>query len=322
MNATLPSSTVPVPPTAPVNARNTKQRRYCFTINNPTIDPSYDDSVLRYLVFGRETAPTTGTPHLQGYLESHQDVRITALHRIPGFESAHFLIARGTAEQNRTYCTKGGDFVEFGAPSAGKGTRNDLTHVRDILKQQPNTTGLKRILEEHPGDFIRYHRGINAALELMRPNPIPPPNIELREWQAELMDLIEEHEPHPRKIHFYIDPRGAAGKSFFARYLYSLKPDDTLILSNAKHDRLYACYTGQTRVVFDMTRSLDDEHDNMPYQVMENIKNGYKPPGMYGVPPCFFAIPHVIVFTNQTPKMNGLSEDRFDLHYLSSTAAY
>lgn len=312
---------IPAPPTAPTNGRNTNARRYCFTINNPSIDPAFDDSILRYLLFGRERAPTTGTPHLQGYLECVKDTRITRLHSIPGFESAHFLCARGTWKQNYDYCTKGGDFVEFGTHSAGKGTRTDLERCRDILREKPNSDGLRDILNEHPADLIRYHRGLEFAMNLLKPEP-KPIECTLRDWQQELMDIIEEHQPHPRKIHFYVDPRGAAGKSFFARYLYSLKPNDTLILSNAKHDRLYHAYTGQARVIFDMTRSLDDEHDNLPYQVMENIKNGYRPPGMYGVPPQFFNIPHVIVFTNNTPKMNALSEDRYDIHYLSSTAAY
>lgn len=291
-------------------------KRWCFTINNPISEPALHSS-LSYLVYGRETAPTTGTPHLQGYLESKQNVRITGLHKLPGFESAHFLRARGTPEQNRDYCTKGGDFVEFGTISGGKGSRTDLTHIRDIISEQPNRSGLKRIADEHPGDFIRYHRGIERMVELYKKPPPANNSIEYRPWQEDLLNIIEEGEVDPRKIHFYIDPQGAAGKSFMARQLYALYPDKTLVLSNAKHDRLYYSYEGQTIIIFDMTRSPDDEHDHYPYQVMENMKNGYRPPGMYGKPPEFFSIPHVIVFCNSTPNMNALSQDRYQLHYLS-----
>jgi len=298
-----------------------KTRRYCFTINNYSVLPTFDETKLCYLVFGKEIAPTTATPHLQGYLELKTPQRISYLHKIPGFESAHFLPARGTAQQNRDYCTKGGDYNEFGNPGPGSGARTDLSHCRDILAENPNTHGLKRILLEHPGDFIRYHSGLEKAAKLLKPD-LAPVEAELRPWQLELMDLIEEHSPHPRQIHFYIDSEGAAGKSFMARYIYSLRPADTLVLSNAKHDRMFHNYSGQSRIIFDMNRSLDDDHDNMPYAVMENIKNGYKPPGMYGSPPEFFKPPHVIVFCNSAPKMNALSQDRYDLHYLSSTNAY
>ncbi|AXH73400.1 MAG: putative viral replication protein [Circoviridae sp.] len=309
-------SDVPTPATEPVPARSTG-RRYCFTVNNPTIDPSFDSTILRYLLFGRELAPTTGTPHLQGYLETKTPTRITRLHTIPGLESAHFLLARGTSDENRAYCTKSGNYLEFGTPGPGAGARTDLTACVAILREHPNRTGLKRILDEHPGDYIRYWRGFESASQLIRPHPEPEPDVTLRDWQIELMDILEEHEPDKRKIHFYIDPKGAAGKSWMARYLYCLAPDKTLVLSNAKHDRLYHVYDGQSRVIFDMTRSPDEQGDHMPYQVIENIKNGYKPPGMYGSQPQFFKRPHVVVFSNQTPNMTALSECRYDLHYLS-----
>lgn len=294
----------------------TPYKRWCFTINNPVNEPQLHEK-LKYLVYGRETAPTSGTPHLQGYLETHSNIRITGLHKIPGFESAHFIQARGTPQQNRDYCTKGGDFVEFGTISAGRGERTDLAAVRDILKEQPNRAGLKRVLDEYPGDFIRYHGGLEKAMKLLRPDLPVDTNVELREWQVELMDLFEEHSPHPRKIFFFVDPQGAAGKSFFCRHFFSLYPSKTVVLSNAKFDRLYNAYNGEKYVFFDLTRSPDDEHDQYPYQVMENIKNGYKPPGMYGSLPEFHPVPHVVVMCNQTPKMTALSSDRYEIKYLS-----
>lgn len=304
------------PTTEPATSQS-KSRRYCFTVNNWTIHPHYDDAVLSFLCYGEETAPTTGTLHLQGYLECKKPTRITALHKIPGLEQAHFLIARGTGEQNTTYCSKGGRYTAHGNLGPGAGARTDLNACRDILREQPNRAGLKRVLDEFPGDFIRYHNGLEKAVKLLKPNIAPMQDVVLREWQVDLMDLIEEHSPHPRRIHFYVDPQGAAGKSFMARYIFTLNPENTLILSNGKHLHLYNCYEGQKVVIFDMTRSPDDEHDHYPYQVMENIKNGYKPPGMYGSLPEFFTIPHVIVFCNKAPNMTALSNDRYDIHCLS-----
>lgn len=304
----------------PVTPVRGTHRAYCFTVNNPEFDPEFDRR-FRYMVFGRETAPTTGTPHLQGYIYCHSPMRITTLHTIPGLERAHFIVARGTPDQNREYCIKEGDYKEFGTlPQQGK--RSDLSACMEILKDNPTRSGMKRVLEEHPGDFIRYHKGFEKACEYLEKPPDQPAYEELREWQQELMNVIEETNPHPRHIHFYVDPLGGEGKSFMARLIYSLYPTKTLVLSNAKHDRLYHVYHGQTIIIFDMTRSLDDEHDNLPYQVMENMKNGYKPPGMYGTPPSFYPIPHVIVFCNQKPKQGALSADRYNITELSFNAAY
>jgi len=40
------------------------------------------DDVLRFIVFGKETCPTTGTPHLQGYLEVFKDSGFAAIHKL------------------------------------------------------------------------------------------------------------------------------------------------------------------------------------------------------------------------------------------------
>lgn len=95
-----------------------RSRNFIFTLNNYTdqhvallnrLAPS-----LRYLVYGREVAPTTGTPHLQGFAIFANARTLSAVTRLmPG---AHVEIARGSPEQCRTYCIKDGDYAEFGTP--------------------------------------------------------------------------------------------------------------------------------------------------------------------------------------------------------------
>lgn len=82
--------------------------RFCFTINNYT-DNDIElvcDLDSTYLVFGKEIAPSTGTPHIQGYVVF--DPRSP-----PGLRSlrvlvprAVWIIARGTSSENRRYCLK------------------------------------------------------------------------------------------------------------------------------------------------------------------------------------------------------------------------
>ena len=105
---------------------NTKtlSRGWCFTINN------YADETIvalkaiecQYLVFGRETAPSTGTQHLQGFVYFDSPKRFSALKKLLP-EGAHIEKAKGNCIQNREYCTKDGAFEEQGTlPSQGKRT--------------------------------------------------------------------------------------------------------------------------------------------------------------------------------------------------------
>ena len=96
--------------------RGVKAKNWCFTINNytgfPTDLPSGPPPV-RYLCFGKEVAPTTGTPHLQGYISF-----VNAVYRpsrfLQQYGNGHFERAFGSADENAEYCKKDGDFTEFG----------------------------------------------------------------------------------------------------------------------------------------------------------------------------------------------------------------
>ena len=95
--------------------RGFKAKNWCFTINNykdfPKELPSGPPPV-RYLCFGKEVS-STGTPHLQGYISF-----VNAVYRpsrfLQQYGNGHFERARGTADENAEYCSKEGDFTEFG----------------------------------------------------------------------------------------------------------------------------------------------------------------------------------------------------------------
>lgn len=96
-----------------------KTRAFCFTLNNYTsteyawlFDPVHLGVVYSYLVCGKEVAPTTGTPHLQGYVYfKHQKTLAAASKFIP---RASLRAAGGDAEANYIYCSKDKDFEEVG----------------------------------------------------------------------------------------------------------------------------------------------------------------------------------------------------------------
>jgi len=95
----------------PVNP-NAKIRGWLFTWNNypATYRDTLDELECRYVCAGEEIAPTTGTPHLQGYVYFSAQKRLSSLRRLlPG---CHLLPANGTAKQNRDYCAKSRDVDE------------------------------------------------------------------------------------------------------------------------------------------------------------------------------------------------------------------
>lgn len=65
----------------------------------------------RYLFFGREVG-SKGTPHLQGYVVFKNARSLAAVKNL--VERWHVEIARGSADQNVEYCSKGGDITEIG----------------------------------------------------------------------------------------------------------------------------------------------------------------------------------------------------------------
>jgi len=86
-----------------------KFRAFVFTWNNYTpedeehIQTTIKDQA-RYIVYGREIAPTTGTPHLQGYVYFTNQRQFKSVKRL--FRNNYVDIAGGSADQSAVYCLK------------------------------------------------------------------------------------------------------------------------------------------------------------------------------------------------------------------------
>lgn len=87
-----------------------RHRGFCFTFNNYPANVEEQLSTIDcvYLVAGFETAPTTGMPHIQGYLYYSNNKSVTAARRslqsiMPG---CHVEVAKGSPRQNDVYCRK------------------------------------------------------------------------------------------------------------------------------------------------------------------------------------------------------------------------
>ena len=102
-----------------IGIKRRRQRRWCFTIyphkhaygkfpmpSGGYIHP-FAESRVRYLIYNTERCPKTGTLHLQGYLECMSPVDFLVVKRdILQSMTANIREAKGSAAQNREYCSK------------------------------------------------------------------------------------------------------------------------------------------------------------------------------------------------------------------------
>lgn len=185
-----------------------------FTLNNYT-EETYSSllSLLRsntkYWIVGKEVAPTTGTPHLQGYVEFNVQRTVNSV--IKSFKGCHVEIRRGTREQARDYCAKGGDFEEHQDGFQPQGTRTDLkqnfTTMREAVIEADSYQAIKKA-----ECYLTWHE-------------------EKRDWKPE--------------VHWFYGETGT-GKSRKARYILG---DDVYTKNEAS--KWWNGYDGHADVIID-----------------------------------------------------------------------
>lgn len=153
-----------------------RHKGFVFTWNNPdstkTADALVEEIWVKlsenncdYLIGGLETAPTTGTLHLQGYCHFPHARTFNSIKKLLP-SGCHIESANGTASDSKAYCSKDGNFAERGnCPEQGK--RNDLATIK------------KAVIEEHKDvgeilDLIGNHQQLKFAENLQRYRVLQP----------------------------------------------------------------------------------------------------------------------------------------------------
>lgn len=141
----------------------TKVRGWCFTINNFTEElydklaewfcREFEEGKLVYGIMGLEhisdsasprpsetSASGLGgdkdkgekTPHIQGYVYWKNPRTWSKLREITD-KRAHVEVAKGSPKDNQKYCSKEGNYEEFGKCPVGQGKRTDLDEMKTRL---------------------------------------------------------------------------------------------------------------------------------------------------------------------------------------------
>lgn len=131
-------------------------KNWCFTSYNVDEPPVFDPRTQSYLCYGREVCPTTNRPHLQGYIQYKSRTRLpTCKKAVPG---AHFEPSKGTAQENITYCSKDGNFTEFGSPTLSSGAGSVFSSVITAARENR----IQSIETDYPGVFLRYKKTLES----------------------------------------------------------------------------------------------------------------------------------------------------------------
>lgn len=150
-----------------------RNRNYCFTWNNYT-DASEEYLAnldqAKYVAYSKEVAPTTGTPHLQGYISfKNAKTVVQARALLPG---CHVLVMIGSIRQNDVYCSKEGQLIEHGEKpmsndNKGRAEQMRWQRARDFAKEGK--------LDEIDADiFVRCYSTLKriASDYVVKPTPL------------------------------------------------------------------------------------------------------------------------------------------------------
>ena len=114
-------------------------------------------STVIYAIIGKETSPSTGHLHLQGFVNVHGLKWATLKGKLP---QGHIELAKGTDMQNHDYCSKENIIFEQGVPST-MGKRNDLETIYTDIE---GGMQFQSLVLKHRSSVFRYERIIRSMM--------------------------------------------------------------------------------------------------------------------------------------------------------------
>jgi len=288
-------------------------RRYCFTLNNYTdqdveaLKTLGDRESTRYLVFGYEVG-ANGTPHLQGFVIFDHSLSFDLAKRRVS-PRAHLEAAKGNSKQAAEYCKKDGNFLEFGDFPGNQGKRTDWDGYKEWVIELGRVPSRKEIVLKFPGLYARYRRACVDYAEAIAPPPVLTESEPRFGWQTQVAGIIDGV-PNDRTVNFVVDPEGNSGKSWICKWAMSKHPDRVQIFRVGKRDDLAYCIDIDKDIfLFDIPRG---QMTYLQYSVLESMKDRMIfSPKYESSFKILRKVPTVIVFSNEQPDMNAMSQDRF-----------
>lgn len=163
-----------------INNNMSRSRNYCFTWNNypeGAADTLMSLPGVKFLMGGYESAPETGTPHIQGFVVfDSPKTHSAAIASLPG---CHVESCKGSPQANIDYCSKAGTTFSVGVPPMSQKEKGQANADRYIGAWENAKNGK---IEDIPEDIrIRHY----SALKLIQKDYMTrPPSLDSldNEW--------------------------------------------------------------------------------------------------------------------------------------------
>lgn len=265
----------------------TRYRKYLFIKFNWTEEERIQmcltlEKLGKWFIMAREHAPTTGTPHLQGYVEWKNPMKYRVmLDKLPGMSVKTRI--DGTLRDQYEYCMK-----------EDKEAYTNI--IFDDIKEDKDELRRARIMEEFTDGWV------------------------WRPWQLQVQEALQHQmgKNDDRTVNWFWCEKGGTGKSKLAKYL--VLEYDAVICSGKSNDIFnqvkawidkHEHNEDPSLVIIDNPRSSGN---TINYHAVECLKNGMLYSGKYEGGVCVFKCPCVCVFANRPPDQCELSADRWNIH--------
>lgn len=276
-----------------------RYRNWCFTAFTDVTNLDWDNMrTVRYAVFQHELCPRTAQDHWQGYIEFTVATRMSAVKELLEDRSVHLEARRGTREQARAYCMKadtrfpGEEPYEFGEWTGRQGQRTDLVEARKVIESSPSWVSVLRNDDITPA--VARHRNWAREVYENRPREMPPPEIQLYQWEKQAIKVLEG-KPQKRQVLWIWSAESGTGKSTFFDYC-SCRWN---VLPGSDYANTLYTYDDHPIIWFDITRAQSAEH--IPYHAIEKFSNGGYHHSTKYVSVRKLILAHVVVTSNVPP---------------------
>lgn len=160
----------------------TRNRKYIISWNNYPTTLSLEklrDNILElaeveYLVLGFERGEEKHTPHIQGYVRFRNAISFESLRKILKNDDetyGYIEIAKGNDNQNRDYCTKENNYIEYGEINKNEKSDNLEPIFDDIMNNMDFLSLCKKYSNYvlyHYKDFSKLYNDINLYKEILK----------------------------------------------------------------------------------------------------------------------------------------------------------
>lgn len=157
---------------------NKQLKHFAFTWNNydevdylDLIEKAKIELGISYIVYGLEIAPTTGTKHLQGYVQTAKRVYLTKINK--SLPKVHITICNGSSQDNINYCKKLDNFVESGIARTEARRIKKCKDDWEALVNLAESGKIQDIRTDYPREFLVYYRTFKQiSQDNLKPEPL------------------------------------------------------------------------------------------------------------------------------------------------------